>query len=136
MSVEYFAAPNEVDHLVTKIRKRHYPKFHKAGIVILMRSGKWDKYGTIARVSKKQRLAGINGDYILTFNADEWPHLDKKQRQALVDHELYHMVRHKTKKGTQFKLRHHYVEEFIDIVKRYGTWRPSLVGMKHAMKGK
>jgi hypothetical protein len=136
MSSDYFKATTEVLDLVKKIRHKHYSKFHKAKIVTLMRTGKWDKYGTIAKVSKKQRQAGVDGDYILTFNADEWAHLHTKAKHALVDHELYHMARKKTKAGTKFLLRHHDVEEFIDIVKRYGTWRPSLVDMKHAMKGK
>jgi hypothetical protein len=133
---DYFKAPKEVRSLVKKIRKKYYPKFRKAKIVILMRTGKWDKYGTMATVSKKARKAGVDGDYVLTFNAEEWPHLSSKSKAALVDHELFHMHRKKTKKGTQYLLKHHDVEEFVDIVKRYGTWRESLVQMKDAMKGK
>lgn len=133
---DYFKAPSEVKDLVKKVRKKFYSKFKKARIVILMRTGKWDKYGTLAKVSKKQRQAGVDGDYVLTFNADEWAGLKTKGQTALVDHELYHMARKKTKTGTKFLLRHHDVEEFVDIVKRYGTWRPSLIAMKDAMKGK
>lgn len=136
MSVDYFKPTSEIKALVKKIRHKYYDKFKKAKIVILMRTGKWDKYGTLALVSKKLRKAGVDGDYVLTLNADEWEHLGSKGQKALVDHELYHMAKKKTKKGTQFKLRHHDVEEFVDIVKRYGTWRPSLVEMKQAMKGK
>lgn len=133
---DYLKAPSEVLHLVKKIRHKYYHKFHKAKIVTLMRTGKWDKYGTIAKVSKKQRQAGVDGDYILTFNADEWGHFEKKQKLALVDHELYHIKLLKSKKGLKWNLRHHDCEEFIDIVKRYGTWRDSLVKMKEAMNRK
>jgi hypothetical protein len=136
MSVDYFKPTSEINELVKKIRKKYYPKFRKAKIVILMRTGKWDKYGTLGLVSKKQKRAGVDGDYILTLNADEWNHLGKKGQTALVDHELRHMARQKTKNGTKFRLYHHDVEEFIDIVKRYGPWRESLVQMKDAMKGK
>jgi hypothetical protein len=133
---DYFKAPSEVTKLVKDIRHKYYSKFRKAKIVILMRTGKWDKYGTMALVSKKARKAGVDGDYVLTFNADEWAGLGHKGQKALVDHELRHMARKKTKKGTQFKLFHHEVEEFIDIVKRHGMWRESLTRMKEAMKGK
>jgi len=136
MSVDYSKPTSEIKDLVKKIRQKYYPKFRKAKIVILMRTGRWDKYGTLGLVSKKARKAGVDGDYVLTLNADEWEHLGKKGQNALVDHELRHMARKKTKNGTKFKLYHHEVEEFIDIVKRHGTWRPSLVEMKDVMKGK
>ena len=134
MSVDYFHAPSEVKEIVKKIRHKYYPKFHKAKIIILMRTGKWNKLGTISRVSKKQRQAGIDADYILTLSGLAWDDLSKKQKQALVDHELCHMVRLKKKSGTQWKLRHHEVEEFKDIVKRYGLWQNSLVEMFNTMK--
>lgn len=135
MSVDYFKAPDKIESIVKKVRKRYFKDFRKAKIKTLMRTGKWDKYGTIARVSKKQVRAGIDADYILTLNADEWPKLNHKQRTALVHHELYHMAKRKTKTGVQWRLRHHDVEEFVEIVKRYGKWRQSLVEMAKAMKG-
>lgn len=131
---DYFKAPGEVRKLVKKIRSKYYHKFKRAKIVILMRTGNWDKYGTIGRVSKKQRQAGVDGDYILTLNSDEWGGLSSKAKRALIDHELYHMAKKKTRNGTKFALRHYDVEEFVDIVKRYGTWRESLAKMKEAMK--
>jgi hypothetical protein len=133
---DYFKAPSEVTKLVKDIRHKYYSKFRKAKIVILMRTGKWDKYGTMGLVSKKARKAGVDGDYILTFNADEWAGLGHKGQKALVDHELRHMCRQKTKNGIKFKIYHHDVEEFIEIVKRHGMWRESLTRMKEAMKGK
>lgn len=133
MPVEYLKPSSEVRKVVKAMRAKHYEKFHKAKIVTLMRIGKWDKWGTISIVSKKQRQAGIDGDYILTLNGSAWPKMPEKQRKALVDHELYHMSKKKTKNGTSFKLRDHDVEEFIEIVKRYGNWRPNLQALHEVM---
>lgn len=134
MADDYVKAPSDVKELVNKIRSKYYSKYKKAKIITLMKLGKWSKYGTIARVSTKQRQAGIDADYILTLQADAWRHFDKRQKKALVDHELAHMRIVKTKKGKQFRLRHHEVEEFIDIVKRHGKWQESLERMHEAME--
>jgi putative metallopeptidase len=134
--MEYVSATKEVRSIVKAMRARHYEKFKKAKIVILLRLGKWNKWGTLARVGKKQRQAGIDGDYILTFNGDAWPKLSEKQKKALVDHELYHMSRKKTKNGVQFKLRDHDVEEFVEIVKRYGDWTPNLKALHEVLSAK
>jgi len=123
---EFQKPPKEIRSLVKEIRAKYYPKFDKAKIVILIRFGKWDKWGTIQRVGKMHRQAGIDGDYILTLNGDAWQVMTEKQHRALVDHELYHMRRKKTKTGIAFVLRHHDVEEFVAIIKRYGDWSPNL----------
>lgn len=126
MAVEYTAAGKEVRSIVKQIRAKYYAKFSKAKIITLMRSGKWKNWGTIQRVGKMQRRAGIDADYILTLNGDAWLKMTSKQHRALVDHELYHMAKKKQKTGVAFVLRHHDVEEFVAIVKRYGDWSPGL----------
>ena len=68
--MDYISPSKEVISLVKEMRKKHYEKFSKAKIVILMRLGKWDKWAQIGRVSKKLCQAGIDGDYLLTFNGD------------------------------------------------------------------
>lgn len=136
--MEYLPPTKEVKKLVKEMRAKHYDKFKKAKIVILLRLGKWKNWGTIGIVSKRLRRAGIDGDYILTLNGDAWPKMSEKQKKALVDHELYHMARKKKKDGTVlFKLRDHDVEEFIEIAKRYGGWSPNLktLGEVLARKG-
>lgn len=133
MAVEYLPASKDVRSLVKHIRGKYYEKFSKAKIVIIMRLGKWDKWGTMQRVSAKQRQAGIDGDYILTLNGTAWPEMSSKQQKALVDHELLHMAKKKTKSGISWKLRHHDVEEFIGIAKRYGSWTPNLKALQDVL---
>lgn len=131
--MDYLPVTKEVHKIVKDVRVKHYEKFNKAKIISLFRFGKWDKWGTIQIVGKKQRKAGIDADYILTLNGDAWPEMTDKQKRALVDHELYHMAKKKGREGTKFVLRHHDVEEFIEIVKRYGNWSPNLKALNAVM---
>jgi Putative phage metallopeptidase len=133
MGTEYLKPDKEVRSLVKAIRKKYYSKYSKAKIVTLMRLGKWRNWGTLGKVSKKLRQAGVDGDYLLTLNGTAWPLMTDKQKKALVDHELLHMKIKKSKKGNSFVLRDHDVEEFVDIVKRYGAWRPNLEELKKVL---
>lgn len=127
MPVEYFKAPKEVRILVKKIRRKWHKPTLDARIITLMRVGNWDKYATMGRVSAKQKKAGIQGDYILTINDGLWTLLERKQKRALIDHELVHCVAKLSKEGVpRWLLRHHDVEEFHIIVKRHGNWERGL----------
>lgn len=133
MSEKFFKPDSDTLRLLYKIRSRHYPDFAKAKIITLMRNGKWSKYGTISRVSESHRQAGIDGDYILTLSALAWDTFTTKQKKALIDHELAHMVRTIKGKKVQWKLRHHDLEEFCSIVQRYGEWSPSITRFRKAL---
>jgi hypothetical protein len=134
--MDYIPAPKDVRSVVKEMRAKYYHRFDEAKITTLMRLGKWDKWGTLARVGLKQRMAGIDADYILTLNGTAWPEMTDKQQHALVDHELLHMKIKKTKAGKSFVLRHHDVEEFIDIAKRYGGWSPNLKALGEVLAKK
>ena len=133
MAIDYLKPGRDVTKLVDKVRRRYYKEFKRAKIVVLIRTGNWRFAGTLARVSKKHKVLGIDGDYLLTISQDAWEHFTGKQRKALIDHELYHMAKKKGKDGkTQWKLRCHDVEEFTEIVKRYGAWTNSLAKFRKA----
>ena len=136
MAEKFSSSSKDILALIKHIRAKYYSAFKHAKIITLMRNGKWSKYGTISRVSEAQRKAGIDADYILTLSATAWESFHTKQKKALVDHELAHMVLKETKKGTQYKLKHHDVEEFCAIVKRYGEWSPNLTRFRKAMNHK
>ena len=133
MATDYLKPPRLLVRMVDKVRRKYYSEFKKAKIVILVRTGKWRYAGTLARVSKQHRALGIDGDYLLTINHDAWEQFSMKQKRALVDHELHHMAKRKAKDGsTRWLLRQHDVEEFTEIVKRYGAWTSSLSRFRKA----
>lgn len=74
--------------------------------------------------SKIQFLTGY--DFIIEFNWTAWRDVLRRdeQRVAIVDHELCHCARDdETGKWT---IRHHDVEEFGEIVRRWGLWKEDL----------
>jgi len=72
--------------------------------------------------ARLEYLAGI--DLIIEVNWTAWSTLSPLQRIALIDHELYHFDRNP--ESGFYELRHHDVEEFGIIVRRYGLWQDDL----------
>lgn len=82
----------------------------------LQRKGR-ETLGRMDRVGRKWReLAGI--DYLLQVNLEPYAFMSPAERIRLVDHELCHAERD----GTDWASRPHDVEEFNEIVDRWGTW--------------
>lgn len=102
------------------------PAFHQhlvnLKVCYLFREKISEKLGVAMRASGK--LAHFTGfDFVIEFNWSAWLQLSSTQRIALVDHELCHCV---LDDDGYPAMRKHDVEEFGDIVKRYGLWRPDL----------
>lgn len=55
-----------------------------------------------------------------------WDKLSHLQRKALIDHELCHCRIVHTDNGEQLKIVGHDVEEFHQVVERYGSWMPAV----------
>lgn len=67
-------------------------------------------------------------DFVIEFNWQEWRRLSPMQRIALVDHELRHCGREENDKGERsWVMQSHDIEEFKDIVERWGLWKADLV---------
>ena len=76
-------------------------------------------------------------DYAMVLDATWWDAADIVQREALVFHELEHMVQDTNMHGEPrfsfegkpvFALRAHDLEEFGSVVERYGAWLPDITG--------
>lgn len=61
--------------------------------------------------------------FVIEISKPAWDLLDKKQKLALVDHELCHCL-WDVDKGIY--MRAHDVEEFSEIIKRHGLWEPGV----------
>lgn len=70
---------------------------------------------------------------MIEINKQAWDPLNKKQKRALIDHELCHCL-WDVEKGLY--MRTHDVEEFSEIIKRHGLWQPDVqlfaeIAVKH-----
>lgn len=84
-----------------------------------------------ARKASAQLSFLVDCDFVITFNWSAWIKLSGTQKVALVDHELCHCER--DPETWLWKSRKHDVEEFGEIVKRWGLWQQDLQAFRGAI---
>lgn len=133
---KFSRVPDEVLRLCQQLIDEHHHALRHARIGIVFRDGPWkskgkEVWGTAEKVSDKWRLWGGDLDFLITLNEEVWRgRLTKLQRKALLDHELCHCEFDKNK--LQASIRGHDVEEFRQIIQRYGSWRDDVKAMEEA----
>jgi predicted SprT family Zn-dependent metalloprotease len=95
----------------------------KARIAFLFKKEIKDKAGTAAKAGGKLQFL-TSYDYTIEINWTAWRQMTAEQRVALIDHELTHCVYDHEKQ--KWVLREHDIEEFREIVDRWGLWHPAL----------
>jgi predicted metallopeptidase len=73
-------------------------------------------------------------DFVIVIWKQWWDQATDKEREALLYHELLHVERTETKKGTKWVLRDHPVEAFPEEVQQFGAWSPELVQLAETLK--
>lgn len=74
-----------------------------------------------ARVQDElQRTINPDVEFVLLVNWKYWGDLGSEHKVILVDHELCHMQKMQTEKGTKYSAIPHDLEEFVIILKTYG----------------
>ena len=66
--------------------------------------------------------------YVITIAHDQWNKLEASQKEALVYHELRHIVIGEDEKtgDTKYSVNKHDVEMFFDELQKYGPWKADL----------
>lgn len=75
--------------------------------------------------------------FVVEIAHDLWQGLTERQREALVDHELCHLeveLPETDDKDRTLSLRGHDLEEFTEVVKRHGLWRPQVAAFTEVAK--
>lgn len=109
-------AKDGVYALVSKILEKYHGELHKAGVTVdvLMASPTTNQKGEASGpplkrngyavtaitkiVSLPDRVAGLS-DAMLKIDAEQWKAMSDKQRNALIDHELTHLIVKTDKNG-------------------------------------
>lgn len=126
----YEAAP-EAELLATDLIPKYHSRLIDARITYLY-TEKVLKHGGKVIFGKAQKAAELvqffgETDFVLVFSKPTWSKLTDEQRTALVDHELCHCDQTVTKSGEiKWRVRAHDVEEFTEIISRYGMWHQGL----------
>lgn len=126
MAVEWSKVPEEIVDLAGEIIEAYHPDLTEAAIGFLFRSEAGDSlgreiWGQAQKVPAKLSPL-LDLDFLIWIAKDIWYSLSNHQKRALIDHELCHCK----VDGDKTSMRGHDVEEFREIIERYGLWRPDL----------
>lgn len=131
---EWMQAPSSVVKLAQDLIRDHHPSLKEAWIAILMRTKPTTSKGKVVmghaeKVSEKWKaLVKVDFDFLIWLDDETWGESDEQRRRAILDHELCHC---KYDPGTgKTSLRGHDIEEFGEIVERYGAWKADLLNFK------
>lgn len=127
MAIEWSKVSDEVLSLAYDIIREYHPKLLEFNIGFVFRSEAGTSAGRriIGQAAKAPAKLSpfMDLDGIIWLAEDVWLNLDSAQKKALVDHELTHF---QVGSDGSLSLRGHDVEEFYDIILRYGLWRSEL----------
>ena len=129
MATEFWKAPDEILTIAKGVIDRHHEDLVDVGIAYLMRSptakrNGQEVWGAASKANAKQQaLAGEDIRFIIELSSEVWDQLSPIQRCALIDHELCHCTQEIDENGeVHYRMCPHDLEEFNDIVGRYGRW--------------
>jgi hypothetical protein len=132
----------EIYQLIDDTLVRHHSELVGAHILAAWRLGwKADKDGRLI-LGQCKKASDISKelaahDFIILLNQEAWSTLEGHQKAALIDHELCHAApmldpndeteQLRDERGRPlWRLRKHDVEEFTEVVKRYGLYKGDL----------
>lgn len=126
--------------IMEELIPEHHDALKEATILLCWRKG-WkpdvDKVLTLARIKKASDLDkalgsrfGDNYDFVMQLNEDNWSGLCDRDKRMVIDHELCHAAPDLDRDGNQkrdtkerlcWRCRKHPIQEFPEIVDRYGV---------------
>ncbi len=137
----YHAATEAVLKLIQKVQREHHMELDGWKLEVVFRTeaartkGKTvlGKARLVSGLNSYLAREGGNAFFVLELADDAWDALRESQREALIDHELCHFQIKTTEDGDEIPyLAPHDLEEFNDIVRRRGLWKPDLVAFAEA----
>ena len=115
--------PEAIARILIPVLHSHLEEPLEARIVYLFREKLSKKAAVASKAGAKLVYLG-EVDFTIEFDWTQWRTLTAEQRIALVDHELCHCAW--DGEHEKWAMREHDVEEFGEIVQRWGLWQPRL----------
>jgi hypothetical protein len=127
---EYTDVPSEVINIAQDMIHQYHSLLEDCNIGFVFRdeastSGGKTVLASTRKVSDMIKpLLSQELDILVVIAEDQWVLLSNEQRRALIDHELCHIT--PTKNCDGWTTRAHDIEEFQEILDRYGLWKGDL----------
>jgi len=134
MTAEWTEATSEVVRIAQELILNHHAHLRDANIGFLFRSEASSSKGRLV-LGQAMKLpdkmhAYLDYDFIIWLAEDEYIKLDTTRRTALIDHQLCHCGGEREK----WVISGHDIEEFNQILTRYGTWQNDLLKAEYALE--
>lgn len=126
MPISWELASDNVLHIAEELINKYHRHLLPAKIGFLFRSeagssGGRSQIGNVSCVSPKMQ-AYVDLDFVIWLSKPDWDRMTDLQHHAIIDHELYHIW----DTGEGYKLVSHDIEEFAEVLDRYGLWKSDL----------
>jgi hypothetical protein len=107
----------------------------KPRIKFLVKVAKGSKYlGKCCRATGQWKYL-TNYDYVIEVWEKYWKLADDNQKEALLYHELLHVLPYPKKDGTiSWLLRRHDLEEFFEVARDHGAWEEGVVEFSRCLR--
>lgn len=136
MTVEWLKASDELLEIAEDLINRHHHELTEATISFIFRSeaqarGTQRVWGQAQKISDKFKSL-IDADFLIWVALDVWATMPPQSKRALVDHELCHCKYDNAYERAT--IRPHDIEEFREIIDRYGLWSADLETARPALE--
>jgi len=99
-----------------------------------MISDKSNYLGKCSRATGKWKYL-TDKDFVIEIWDKWWETANEHQKEALMYHEVSHIDFKEKDDEITWRLKRHDIEEFNDVVKKYGTWNEELIVFKNNLGG-
>ena len=136
MATYWSKADESVIRMAQEVIDEFHPDLEEARIGFLFRDPPQFSQGRMvlgkAKKDSAQDQALLPLDIIIWVAYDYWGKAMPEQRRALIDHELCH-CRYDSEEEKASMVGHD-VEEFLEVIERYGMWRPALMRLEQTVR--
>ncbi len=137
MAIEYKEVPSEILSIAKELIDQYHAQLKECKIGFVFRSeasisGGKLVLGTTGKVTEKIKpLLSDELDILIVLAEDQYALMSSLRRKALIDHELCHIIENPNTGGWTTKA--HDINEFKEIVERYGLWSYDLQNIGEAV---
>jgi len=133
----YELATDEVRDTAENLIASHHRYLSDAHISYLFRDKGWKTtcgrtiLGKAAKRTEIDKLlSNREEDFIIIIAKPDWEKMDSREKESLLDHELYHCGAIMTNEGRiKWIIRKHDIEQFAQVLKRYDFERQKFGGL-------
>lgn len=130
--IEEWERMEDAERMVKEVVAAYHPHLKGVEILCVGRPKATQRGGKLTlakarRIRKVEQVfleqAGIHARFLIEIAVDMWKIAEWKGKEALIDHELSHFGE---REDGGVRMRAHDVEEFTEVLRRRGAWKPDL----------